>query len=77
MKGVFMMIRRRRRLMTAGLLAGLWLVLCSGPVTALEVGDKAPDFSLPGTTAERISLADYLGKQHVVVFFYLYAFSGL
>jgi peroxiredoxin Q/BCP len=77
MKGVFMMMRRRRRLMTAGLLVGLWLILCSGSVTALEVGDKAPDFSLPGTTAERISLADYLGKQHVVVFFYLYAFSGL
>jgi peroxiredoxin len=63
--------------MTAGLMAGIMLVLCSGPSTALEVGAKAPDFSLPATTGERISLADYLGKQHVVVFFYLYAFSGL
>ena len=71
-----MMMRRRRQLTTAGLLAGLWLVLCSGSVAALEVGDKAPDFSLPGTIAERISLADYLGKQHVVVFFYLYAFTN-
>jgi hypothetical protein len=71
-----MTMRRRRQLMTAGLLAGLWLVLCSGSVTALEVGDKAPDFSLPATTGERISLADYLGKQHVVVFFYLYAFTN-
>ena len=71
-----MMTRRRRRLTTAGLLAGLWLVLCSGAVTALEVGDKAPDFSLPATTAEKVSLADYLGKQHVVVFFYVYAFTN-
>ena len=71
-----MMMRRRRRLMTTGLLAGLVLVLCSGSVTALEVGDKAPDFSLPATTAERVSLADYLGKQHVVVFFYVYAFTS-
>jgi hypothetical protein len=71
-----MMLRRRKRLMTAGLLLGLSLVLCAGSVTALEVGDKAPDFSLPATTAERISLADYLGKQHVVVFLYLYAFTN-
>jgi cytochrome oxidase Cu insertion factor (SCO1/SenC/PrrC family) len=71
-----MMMRRRRRLMTTGLLAGFMLVLCSGAVTALEVGDKAPDFSLPATTAERVSLADYLGKQHVVVFFYIYAFTN-
>jgi peroxiredoxin len=71
-----MMMGRRGRLMTTGLLAGLVLVLCSGSVTALEVGDKAPDFSLPATTAERVSLADYLGKQHVVVFFYVYAFTN-
>jgi AhpC/TSA family len=71
-----MTMRRRKQLTIVGLLAGLWLVLCSGAVTALEVGDKAPDFSLPATTAERVSLADYLGKQHVVVFFYIYAFTN-
>jgi hypothetical protein len=71
-----MMMRRSRWLITTGLLAGFMLALCSGTVTALEVGDKAPDFSLPATTAERSSLADYLGKQHVVVFFYIYAFTN-
>jgi peroxiredoxin len=45
-------------------------------VLALQVGDKAPDFSLPATTAEAIKLADYIGKKPVVVFFYLYAFSN-
>jgi peroxiredoxin len=36
----------------------------------LKVGDIAPDFTLPATTKETISLADYKGKQNVVVAFY-------
>jgi peroxiredoxin len=46
-------------------------------VLALQVGDKAPDFSLPATTAEAIKLADYVGKKPVVLFFYFAAFSGI
>jgi AhpC/TSA family len=45
------------------------------PVAALEPGDTAPAFSLPATTAATISLADYQGKQPVVVFFYIAAFG--
>jgi cytochrome oxidase Cu insertion factor (SCO1/SenC/PrrC family) len=64
---------------------GTWLVLLfsvlgllgtASQATALQVGDKAPDFSLPATTAEKISLSDYLGKKHVVVFFYIGAFTN-
>jgi peroxiredoxin Q/BCP len=36
----------------------------------LEAGDKAPDFSLPASTGETISLKDYLGKKRVVLYFY-------
>jgi peroxiredoxin Q/BCP len=36
----------------------------------LEPGDKAPDFSLPASTGETISLQDYLGKKRVVLYFY-------
>ncbi len=36
----------------------------------LNVGDKAPDFSLPASTGETISLKDYLGKKRVVLYFY-------
>jgi peroxiredoxin len=43
---------------------------------AVQVGDKAPDFSLPATTAEKVSLADYLGKKPVVVFFFIGAFTA-
>ena len=33
------------------------------------VGDKAPDFSLPGTDGRDYSLADYRGKPVVLVFY--------
>ena len=36
---------------------------------ALQVGDKAPDFSLPASTGETISLKDLTGKK-VVLYFY-------
>lgn len=70
------MMRRPMHLQIAMLLISALLWLSSSPAIALEVGDKAPDFALPATTTERVSLADYLGKKHVVVFFYLYAFTN-
>lgn len=36
----------------------------------LKVGDIAPDFSLPSTTKEKITLSDYRGKKNLVVAFY-------
>jgi peroxiredoxin Q/BCP len=52
------------------------MFLCSSQSLALQVGEKAPDFALPATTAEEIKLADYLGKQPVVLFFYIGAFTN-
>ena len=49
----------------------------AGDVMALKVGDKAPDFTLPSTTGEKISLSQFRGKKPVVLFFYLFAFGGL
>jgi peroxiredoxin len=37
---------------------------------SLKVGDTAPDFSLPATTKEKISLSDYKGKKNVLLAFY-------
>lgn len=37
---------------------------------SLKIGDQAPDFSLPATTKEQISLSDYRGNKNVVVAFY-------
>ena len=47
----------------------------AGEVMALKVGDKAPDFTLPSTTGENISLSQFQGKKPVVLFFYLFAFG--
>jgi len=38
-------------------------------VRRLKVGDKAPDFTLPAVSGEKISLSRYLGKKNVVLSF--------
>ena len=37
---------------------------------ALDIGDKAPDFTLPSTTGEKISLSQFRGKKLVLLEFY-------
>ena len=65
----------------------LWLmsVVCLGltaatagrqqPPVELKVGDKAPDFSLPGTDGKTHKLSDYKGKT-VVLAWFPKAFTG-
>jgi peroxiredoxin Q/BCP len=38
--------------------------------TKIEIGSKAPDFSLPDQRNNRVNLRDYLGKSNLVLFFY-------
>ena len=42
--------------------------------SALEVGDKAPDFKLPSTNGVDIGLGDFRGKKWVFLEFYAAAF---
>ena len=37
---------------------------------AVGVGDLAPDFTLPSSTGEMVSLSDFRGRSEVVLFFY-------
>lgn len=37
---------------------------------SLQVGDRAPEFTLPRADGELVSLADYREKSDVVLFFY-------
>ncbi len=67
---------RWRYLVMAALLSSVLLCLDASHVLALQVGDKAPDFSLPATTAEEIKLAGFVGKKPVVLFFYIGAFTS-
>ncbi len=55
---------------------GALLVLGSRDlVLALDVGDKAPDFTLPATTQEKWSLSELVGKKNLVLFAFIGAFT--
>jgi hypothetical protein len=76
-------IRARRRrwpawiaLGLSGLLlvAGAWFNFVAARVpetpTALRLGERPPDFTLPDATGHPVALADYRGKKPVVLVFY-------
>ena len=42
---------------------------------ALKPGDNAPDFTLPSTVGEKVTLSDYRGKKSVILLFYPLDFS--
>jgi peroxiredoxin len=64
-----MVAHRSRGLLVLSLLLASVLV-CTGVATALEVGDQAPDFTLPSTTGEEINLRQFRGKKLVLLEFY-------
>jgi hypothetical protein len=64
----------RTRLM---LIAGLVLALgWAGSAAALEVGQKAPDFTLAGPGNKPLKLSDMLGKGPIVMYTFIQAFTG-
>lgn len=52
------------------------LIVWSFPLSALQVGDNAPDFSLMGTDGRTHKLADYRGKQAVVLAWFPKAYTS-
>ena len=56
-------------LLLSVLVAGV--LLGASAATALEVGEKAPDFTLPGTTGEKISLSQFRGRTAILIEFYV------
>lgn len=42
---------------------------------AVELGEVAPDFTLPSTRGDDISLSQFLGKKNVVLEFYVLDFT--
>ena len=61
--------RQQNGLFLMGLLL-VGLLGIAGVSSALEVGDKAPDFKLPGTMGLDVSLSEFRGKKWVLVEFY-------
>jgi peroxiredoxin len=46
------------------------IVIGHGPAAAIDVGQPAPDFKLPGTMGVDVALADFRGKKWVLLEFY-------
>lgn len=68
LKTVFSKFKFRVSLLSLGLLLG-------ASAQAIEVGDSAPDFTLPGSDGKQYTLSDLRG-QHVVIAFFPKAFTG-
>ena len=65
-----------RRSLVMGVLAGALLALVvAGPAGALEVGEKAPDFSLMGPEGKPIKLSELTAKGPVVLYTFIAAFT--
>ena len=58
-------------------LSVLLIGLCNGATiaTAVDIGERAPDFTLPSTTGKTIRLSQYKNKKHVLLQFYTMDFN--
>ena len=54
-------------------LAGLMTV---GPAAALDVGQKAPDFTLAAPGGKQVKLSDLTAKGPLVLYTFIQAFTG-
>ncbi len=71
------MLHARRRLRIVGTLACALLVLAlATPVAAIEVGQKAPDFELPGSKGQPVKLSELTAKGPVVIYTFIQAFTN-
>ena len=71
---MFQLAKRSFGLLSSSLLAAL---LLASPLTmALEVGDKAPDFTLQASDGKTYSMSQFLGQKPVVIAFFPKAFTG-
>ncbi|OGP30052.1 MAG: hypothetical protein A2038_14410 [Deltaproteobacteria bacterium GWA2_57_13] len=48
-----------------------WVLAIARVATAVEVGDKAPDFTLPSTTGGNVILRQFQGRKLVLLEFYV------
>jgi peroxiredoxin Q/BCP len=66
----------QRRLRLTGLLAILIAFALATPAFALKVGDKAPDFELPGSQGKNVKLSELTAKGPVLIYTFIAAFTG-
>ncbi len=69
----------KRRIATQVALVVVATLLCigmAGSAAAVEVGQKAPDFALPGPDGKPVKLGDLVAKGPVVLYTFIQAFTG-
>jgi peroxiredoxin Q/BCP len=64
-----------RAVIRALVLSALTVMILAGAAGALEVGQKAPDFSLPGPDGKPVKLSDLTAKGPVVIYTFVAAFT--
>jgi len=69
------MMPTRRSLIMGVLVAVLLAVAGAGAALALDVGQKAPDFSLTGPEGKPIKLSELTAKGPVVLYTFIAAFT--
>jgi peroxiredoxin Q/BCP len=58
-------------------LAGVLVALAvAAPAMALQVGDKAPEFALPGPDGKPVKLSELTAKGPVVLYTFIQAFTN-
>jgi len=66
----------RRSLLLRSLLGAVMVsISLGGPASALDVGQKAPDFTLNGTDGKPVKLSDLTAKGPVVIYTFIAAFT--
>jgi hypothetical protein len=65
-----MLLQRMRRPFWLGLLL-VGVLAATGVSMAMEVGEQAPDFTLPSTLGGKVSLSQFRGKKLVLLEFHV------
>jgi peroxiredoxin Q/BCP len=69
-------MRDLRRTLCGVLLGATAALVLARPALAIEVGQRAPDFTLTAPGNKQVKLADLLGKGPVVLYTFVDAFSA-
>jgi hypothetical protein len=64
----------RKVRVAVGLIPAL-VIFMTGSASAVEVGQKAPDFELPSTKGGKLKLSAFQGKKTVLIEFYVLDFT--
>lgn len=67
---------RIARFTVVALIAAVAVGLLPAPVPALQVGEKAPEFTLPGPGNKPVKLSELTAKGPVVLYTFIQAFTG-